>query len=590
MYSHLQQQFDNMDRQKADRIRHENKREQLAVFIKERAHIQTLNKERAGPLNPSCEQKKVSPSSGEQKKKRASFWRRVGTNLKKTFSSKKKPSAKKEDHKSSAKNAVEAKTVDIDTVVKIQEQRKSDSPNYLSHPATQEESDSLKSQEERGLGSFLKSQEERDLPNCCLLPAALAKALSRNNSPRNSENGSPSNHSKKTAGTNGLECLDNARIALSTKCSRRISSFTTTFDLSSPINCLNPNFPKLTSPNGFNKSGTKMESCWADTTSDFFIRSKSYLQDKKKKLCKEENRFMELVGFDIIETAADGKSPKSAAGNKRSEPAGNKRSSQKNLSNQKNLDQSPKAFAQNEIIHYARHPRSYVQKLRKAGEKRFLFLVNWRLPPIQMVNIYALKEGLDWKDVPAAFKKFVKMGEDSAKNNFGNYSAKKEEMDEVFKVIPTVVDGPWLVKKSVGSIAAIIGKKLRCDYFVGKSVPGSFKKQEFKFAGMGDNNDLSNTDTSNGENIGSPNDTSNDVSTSDINSPNCDYLEVSCDICSSIAAKTLAGMIQKAAKTVVIDLAYVIEAKEEKDLPEQLISGFRLVRPDLKVCTRKVKI
>lgn len=42
-----------------------------------------------------------------------------------------------------------------------------------------------------------------------------------------------------------------------------------------------------------------------------------------------------------------------------------------------------------------------------------------------------------------------------------------EFRDARYKLIPRIVDGPWIIRKSVGTKPALIGKKLKQRYFQG---------------------------------------------------------------------------------------------------------------------------
>jgi len=91
-----------------------------------------------------------------------------------------------------------------------------------------------------------------------------------------------------------------------------------------------------------------------------------------------------------------------------------------------------------------------------------------------------------------------------------------------FKLIAQCKVGPWVVRQLMGT-PVLIGKKIQTDYHVHK-----------------------------------------------------DYLEVSIDIGSSTIARAVLGKVASCAEDLVIDLGFVIEAKDEHQLPEQLLGGVRL--------------
>ena len=88
------------------------------------------------------------------------------------------------------------------------------------------------------------------------------------------------------------------------------------------------------------------------------------------------------------------------------------------------------------------------------------------------------------------------------------------------KVLPTVVDGPWLVRASVGQVPTIIGKKLATTYVQGP-----------------------------------------------------DFLECSIDVFSSSAAKAVLGVCLNGARKMTMDVGFVVEAQTEEELPEEFIGG-----------------
>jgi len=95
-------------------------------------------------------------------------------------------------------------------------------------------------------------------------------------------------------------------------------------------------------------------------------------------------------------------------------------------------------------------------------------------------------------------------------------------------MIPTVVEGNFLVKKACGETPAILGKKL---------------PQHF---GNGSN-----------------------------------YFEIVIDVTQSAMAGSLVKLMIGYAKRLVIDLSFLIEGQSEDELPEELIGGLRFSRIDL---------
>jgi hypothetical protein len=94
-------------------------------------------------------------------------------------------------------------------------------------------------------------------------------------------------------------------------------------------------------------------------------------------------------------------------------------------------------------------------------------------------------------------------------------------------LIPNVVEGPWVVKQAA-NVPALIGKKLTSSFTRGEG-----------------------------------------------------YLEISIDVGSSVIAGRVLDLCKGFAKSLVIDMAYTIEAKKEEELPERLIGACRLHCIDL---------
>ncbi|DAZ98422.1 TPA: hypothetical protein N0F65_000136 [Lagenidium giganteum] len=92
-----------------------------------------------------------------------------------------------------------------------------------------------------------------------------------------------------------------------------------------------------------------------------------------------------------------------------------------------------------------------------------------------------------------------------------------------FKLIPTVVEGSFIIKQSVGSKPTLLGNKLKCPYHKGEN-----------------------------------------------------YFEVDIDISSNSVANTVVGMVQGVTKSLVVDLAFLLEAQSEDELPENILGTVRL--------------
>ncbi|KAJ6731790.1 ENHANCED DISEASE RESISTANCE-RELATED [Salix purpurea] len=97
--------------------------------------------------------------------------------------------------------------------------------------------------------------------------------------------------------------------------------------------------------------------------------------------------------------------------------------------------------------------------------------------------------------------------------------------DSRFKLIPSIIEGYWMVKRAVGTKACLLGKAVTCKYL----------RQD-------------------------------------------NFLEIAVDIGSSSVARGVIGLVLGYVTSIVVDLAILIEAKEEADLPEYILGTVRLNR------------
>ncbi|ESQ44512.1 hypothetical protein EUTSA_v10003438mg [Eutrema salsugineum] len=100
--------------------------------------------------------------------------------------------------------------------------------------------------------------------------------------------------------------------------------------------------------------------------------------------------------------------------------------------------------------------------------------------------------------------------------------------DARFKLIPSIVQGYWMVKRAVGTKACLLGKAVTCRYL---------RKDNF--------------------------------------------LEIDVDIGSSAVARSVIGLVLGYVTSLIVDLAILIEGKEETDLPEYVLGTVRLNRIEL---------
>ncbi|KAM1508150.1 hypothetical protein ACFX10_017501 [Malus domestica] len=162
------------------------------------------------------------------------------------------------------------------------------------------------------------------------------------------------------------------------------------------------------------------------------------------------------------------------------------------------------------IDRIALHPRSLLQS--EAGKKLpFVLVINLQVPAKPNYSL-ALYYAADRPAKPnSLFAQFVD-GTDMFR-------------DARFKLIPSIVEGYWMVKRAVGTKACLLGKAVTCKYF----------RQD-------------------------------------------NFLEIDVDIGSSSVARSVIGLVLGYVTSIVVDLAILIEGKEEAELPEYILGTVRLNR------------
>ncbi|XP_039018536.1 protein ENHANCED DISEASE RESISTANCE 2-like isoform X2 [Hibiscus syriacus] len=158
----------------------------------------------------------------------------------------------------------------------------------------------------------------------------------------------------------------------------------------------------------------------------------------------------------------------------------------------------------------ALHPRCLVQT--DAGKKLpFILVINLEVPAkpnYSLVLYYASDRPVNKNSLLGRFVDGTDMFRDAR-----------------FKLIPSIVEGYWMVKRAVGTKACLLGKAVTCKYF----------RQD-------------------------------------------NFLEIDVDIGSSSVARSVIGLVLGYVTSLVVDLAILIEAKEESELPEYILGTVRLNR------------
>uniref|UniRef100_A0A0D6R473 START domain-containing protein n=1 Tax=Araucaria cunninghamii TaxID=56994 RepID=A0A0D6R473_ARACU len=166
--------------------------------------------------------------------------------------------------------------------------------------------------------------------------------------------------------------------------------------------------------------------------------------------------------------------------------------------------------SESKVEKVAAHPKCVVQG--EAGKKLpFIFIINLQVPAkpnYSMVFYFGANRPIRKGSL---LDKFVN-GDDMFR-------------DERFKLIPSISEGYWMVKRAVGTKACLLGRAVTCSYL----------RQD-------------------------------------------NFLEIDVDIGSSSVARSIIGLVLGYVTSLVIDLAILIEGKEKDELPEYLLGTVRINR------------
>ncbi|CAN0838554.1 Protein ENHANCED DISEASE RESISTANCE 2 [Linum grandiflorum] len=233
---------------------------------------------------------------------------------------------------------------------------------------------------------------------------------------------------------------------------------------------LDPNVPPISiEANEFNGSlhkgkDEKDSNCWTSPNgSGFKIRGRTYLKDNSKVVGGDP--LLELIAVDWfkVDRAVDG---------------------------------------------VAQHPECLLQTA--AGKKLpFVLVINLQIPAkpnYSLVLYYAADRPVNKESLLGKFIDGTDMFRDSR-----------------FKLIPSIVEGYWMVKRAVGTKACLLGKAVTCKYL----------RQD-------------------------------------------NFLEIDVDIGSSSVARSVIGLVLGYVTSLVVDLAILVEGKEESELPEFILGTVRL--------------
>ncbi|KAI4377730.1 hypothetical protein MLD38_015310 [Melastoma candidum] len=225
----------------------------------------------------------------------------------------------------------------------------------------------------------------------------------------------------------------------------------------SPVDISSSNF-RCSARQGISDTDTN---CWTSPRSEsFMIRGKNYLKDGAKVIAGDP--LLRLIGVDWLR-----------------------------------MDER--------IDKIALHPKFLVQS-DAAKKLPFILVINLQVPAkpnYSLVTYYAADRPVNKNSL---LGKFID-GTDSFR-------------DSRFKLIPSIVEGYWMVKRAVGTKACLLGKAVTCNYL----------RQD-------------------------------------------NFLEIDVDIGSSSVARSIMGLVLGYVTSLVVDLAILIEGKEESELPEYILGA-----------------
>jgi hypothetical protein len=179
------------------------------------------------------------------------------------------------------------------------------------------------------------------------------------------------------------------------------------------------------------------------------------------------------------------------------------------------------------------------------GKNRFIFGGKFREVPSFLIN-FRLPWGvlLLYFEIPKLYVPFVKAAyEDDAAQNLPSLDdmspaertvcrflmKDQAHKNRTLKIVPVVVDGPWVVRSVVGGKPAIIGNKLPVQYHY---EPASGNKEL--------------------------------------------YLEADLDIAASSAARGILSVARSYTQILTLNLGFVVQGNADDELPERMLVGLRL--------------
>jgi len=171
--------------------------------------------------------------------------------------------------------------------------------------------------------------------------------------------------------------------------------------------------------------------------------------------------------------------------------------------------------------HVSARPGSFVERYQRSAKENtpFIFVLNFVLPFANFLAYFC----------PRTLGRSPYVGDEKFDRLLKDYiEGDKDFRDRRMKIIPRCVEGPWVVQTAVGQKPAIMGTKIRHNYY-------SFDH----------------------------------------------YFELEVDILSSRAAGAILGAVKNFTSSVAIDLAFVLQGENQDELPERILGALRFYRIDV---------